>query len=926
MATAPEEPEYVEGPMLADRRIEERRYQLRLADTARGDHTLVCLPTGLGKTAVSLLVTADRLAEHGGRSLLLAPTKPLVQQHAAFYRDALDVPDDEVVVFTGAVRPEDRAALWGDARVVCATPQVVENDLVGNRITLADVVHCTFDECHRATGEYAYNYIADRYHADADWPLVTGMSASPGGDKEEILTVCDNLGLREVAVMTEDDADVEAHTYHTAVEWEEVELPEAVLEIRDLLGDVISDRLESLCELGVAATTDPNLSQSQLNRIRAKLQRLVDEGDSDGYQGMSAHAEIMKLRRAVELVETQSVESLRRYFERQRDAARSSGASKASQRFVSEPRVREAMERAEAFEDLHPKFRRTRILLAQALGVQDGERVIVFTESRDTAESLTDFLGEHFETRRFVGQGDKEGSDGMTQTEQQETLSAFRTGEFEVLVSTSVAEEGLDVPDVDLVLFYEPVPKGIRSIQRKGRTGRASEGRVVVLMAADTRDEAFFWKSRNEEQRMAEGLRKLKDLEGEIEAEIAAQPGLAEFPDGGREADRREASEGASGERERPASREGPDGGSANAPDGDPSAQRDRRPGDGTTDRDPADARDGSAAAPADGDGQAAEDSSDDAVSGTDASDDGDGGSGSTDSTSSPDPDDSDVGEDNGSSPEPTRSDAGSAGGSGQVGLADFAADAATEAGGPDAPADAGPTAAGLPGTVAEAEPDGEAVEVVADQRELDSHIARDLSTREGVETRLETLAVGDYVVSDRVVVERKTVGDFLETLLGEDRSLFQQVGDAARFYARPVVVVEGERLYEARNVHPNAVRGALASLAVDFGASVLRTDGPEDTADLLEVIARREQEADDRSVSVHGEKGGKTLAERQEYVVGAIAEVGPVTARSLLEHFGSVEAVMTAEEDDLLGVEGVGEVTAGRIREVAGGDYADAE
>jgi len=547
MATAPEDPEYVEGPLLADGCIEERRYQLRLADTATRDHTLVCLPTGLGKTAVSLLVTADRLAEHGGRSLLLAPTKPLVQQHAAFYREPLDVPDDEIVVFTGDVRPDDRAALWDDARVVCATPQVVENDLVGNRISLAGVVHCTFDECHRATGEYAYNYIADRYHADADRPLVTGMSASPGGDKEEILTVCDNLGLREVAVMTEDDADVEAHTYHTAVEWEEVELPEAVLAIRDRLNDVISDRLESLRELGVANTTDPNLSQSQLNRIRAKLQRLIDNGDSDGYQGMSAHAEIMKLRRAVELVETQSVESLRRYFERQRDAARSSGASKASQRFVSEPRVTQAMESAESFDDLHPKFRRTRILLARTLGVEDGERVIVFTESRDTAESLTDFLGEHFETRRFVGQGDKEGSDGMTQTEQTDTLDRFRDGEFEVLVSTSVAEEGLDVPDVDLVLFYEPVPKGIRSIQRKGRTGRASEGRVVVLMAADTRDEAFFWKSRNEEKRMETELRKLKDLEGEIEAEIAAQPGLAEFPGGA--ADRREAAERASGGR-----------------------------------------------------------------------------------------------------------------------------------------------------------------------------------------------------------------------------------------------------------------------------------------------------------------------------------------------------------------------------------------
>ena len=815
MATATDGPEYIEGPMLEDGLLEKRRYQLRLADTASRDHTLVCLPTGLGKTAVSLLVTAERLADHGGKSLLLAPTKPLVQQHADFYREALAVDDEDVVVFTGDVRPDDRAELWESAKVVCATPQVVENDLVGNRVSLADVTHITFDECHRATGGYAYNYIAERYHEDAENPLVTGMSASPGGDKEEILTVCDNLGLREVAVMTEDDADVAEHTHDTSVEWERVELPETVIEIRDGLNEVISERLEKLKQLGVTNSTDPSMSQTQLNAIRAKLQDLIHNDDGDGYKGMSAHAEIMKLRRAVELVETQSVESLRRYFERQRDAARSSGASKASQRFVSEPKVKNAMRKAEAFEDLHPKFRRTRILLAQTLGIEDGERVIVFTESRDTAETLTEFLGEHFTTERFVGQGDKEGSDGMTQKEQKETLDDFRNGEFEVLVSTSVAEEGLDVPDVDLVLFYEPVPKGIRSIQRKGRTGRASDGRVVVLLAEDTRDEAFFWISRNEEKKMEEELRKLKNMEGEIESEIAQQTGLAEFED-------------AAGEGEND---DGEDGGTeADAETADPT-------------------------------------------------DDGDG----------------------------------------QAGLTDFAGEVAdSEEDGEDED-DTEPE-----GTVATAEPDGETVEIVADQRELDSHIARDLSTRDGIETRLETLEVGDYVLSDRVVVERKSVEDFLDTLVGGDRSMFEQVGAAARYYARPVVIIEGDRLYEARNVHPNAIRGALASLAVDFGASVMQTADPDETADLLEVIATREQETDDRTVSVHGEKGGKTLTEQQEYVVGSIAEVGPITARALLEHFGSVEDVMTAEEDDLLDVEGVGAVTAERIREVTGTAYAD--
>jgi len=822
MATATDD-RYVEGPLLADGFIEERRYQLRLADTAGRDHTLVCLPTGLGKTAVSLLVTADRLAEHGGMSLLLAPTKPLVQQHAAFYREALTVPDEEIVVFTGDVRPDDRAELWDEARVVCATPQVIENDLVGNRVSLADVTHCTFDECHRATGDYAYNYIADRYHADADAPLVTGMSASPGDDEEAILDVCENLGIGAVEVLTEDDADVAAYTHETNVEWERVELPETVETIRDALNEVIRERLTTLKELGVTSTTQPDASEQEIHKIQGRLRDLMDNDKSEGYEGMSLLAEVRKLRTAVTYVETQSVEAFRRYMERQREAARSSGASKADQRLVSEPKARRAVRLAHDYDDLHPKFRRARIRLAETLGIQGGDRVIVFTESRDTAETLTDFLGEHFEVERFVGQSDTDGSDGMTQTEQQDTLERFRAGEFEVLVSTSVAEEGLDVPEVDLVLFYEPVPTAIRAIQRKGRTGRQTEGAVVVLLAEDTRDEAYFWKARQDQQRMEDELRALQDAAGAIEARLE-QAGLGDY----------------------------------DAENADVNSRPDERDRTGTG-RDGEDSEDG-----AEGDGG---DSGGNPGSGTGEADDG------------------------------------------QAGLSAFATG--------DRDGNAEPEGERLI-----AEPEGDAVEVVADQRELDSTIARDLSTREGIETRLETLAVGDYVLSDRVVVERKTVADFLDTLTGGDRSMFRQVGDAARHYGRPVVLIEGEGLYGERNVHPKAIHGALASLAVDFGASVMRTADEGETADLLEVIAEREQEEGNREVSVHGEKQSKTLAEQQEYVVAAVAEVGPVTARSLLAEFGSVEAVMCADKDELQQAQGVGEVTAERIREVTGSSY----
>ena len=499
---ATEDVGYIDHPLLAEEFIERRLYQLQLAEAAKQGHTLVCLPTGLGKTTVSLLVTAERLQEVGGTALLLAPTKPLVSQHAEFYREALQIPDDEIVVFTGETRPEDRAELFQSAQIVIATPQVVENDLVGNRISLADVTHLTFDECHRGTGDYAYVYIAERYHADADQPLVTAMSASPGGTKEDIETICTNLGLDGVEVMTEDDADVADFTHDTDVEWKRIDLPQTLLDMRDGLNEVISDRLEQLRELGVTQASSPDISQKQLNKIGAELRKLMDNDQSEGYQGMSVHAEIMKLRRAVTLVETQSVESVRRYFDRQRNAAESSGASKASQRLVAEPKVREAMRVAERYDDRHPKFSQARILLAETLGINDGERVIVFTESRDTAEAFTEFLGESFATERFVGQGDKEGSDGMTQTEQQETLDRFRNNEFDVLVSTSVAEEGLDVPEVDLVLFYEPVPTAIRSIQRKGRTGRQRTGRVVVPLANDTRDDASFWIAAGQENQI----------------------------------------------------------------------------------------------------------------------------------------------------------------------------------------------------------------------------------------------------------------------------------------------------------------------------------------------------------------------------------------------------------------------------------------
>ena len=771
--------DYVDHPMLEDEVVERRMYQLQLSGAALERSSLVVLPTGTGKTTVSLLVTAARLAgEPDATALFLAPTKPLVEQHASFYREALAIPDEAVGVFTGEVRPDDREALWSDLRVVIATPQVVENDLMGGRIALDDVTHLTFDECHRSVGGYAYNYIADRYWQQADDPLVTGLTASPGSDKEAVLQVCENLGIDNVEILTEDDPLLAEHTHETDVDWTTVEVPDDLVEVRDLLQDVMVDRMEELKEMGVLRSARPDVGIDTLLAARGELQELIDADDGDGYRGMSLHAEVMKLRHAVEIVETQDVATLERYFEKMENEARTSGGSKAVKRMMKETKVRKARRKAEQYDDLHPKKDVMRSMVIDALSGGDGDatgdvagpdgepaeatdsRVIVFTEYRDTASTLVDFLEAHDGVRpvRFVGQASKDGDDGLTQTQQQEILEQFRGGAYNVLVATSVAEEGLDVPEVDLVLFYEPVPSEIRAIQRRGRTGRQRAGQVKVLMAEDTRDEAYYWSAKRKEDEMKQDIRELKGDEDAINEEIGdeAQRGLDEF----------DASDGGSG----------------------------------------------------DGDDE---------------------------------------------------------------------------------------------------------VTITVDQRETKGSVARSLDDRGDVQLRLETLDVGDFVLSDRVAVERKSVDDFVDTLTG-DRDLFAQAGDLRSNYPRGVVVIEGdhERLY-AGGIHENAVRGALASLAVDFGIPLLVTADQDETAKLLYTIAQREQRDEDREHRVHGEKASATLDEQQEYVVASVAEVGPVTARALLDEFGSVEAVFTASEEELTAADGVGPTTAERIREVVGSPYA---
>jgi len=253
--------EFVHHPLIRENTIERRSYQIAITATALMNNTLVVLPTGLGKTVIALLVIASRLHNKDGKALVLAPTKPLVEQHAEFFRRTLKIPPNQIVALSGEIPPDKRVQLWRNARVIVSTPQVVENDLIAGRISLEDVVHITFDEAHRAVGNYSYVFIAKHYFKQAKDPLVLAITASPGSDLERIEEVIKNLGIEEIEVRTEWDEDVKPYIHEKKIEWIRVEMPKELKEVRDLLQSCIDLRLKRLEGLGVKAT---GLSKKEL--------------------------------------------------------------------------------------------------------------------------------------------------------------------------------------------------------------------------------------------------------------------------------------------------------------------------------------------------------------------------------------------------------------------------------------------------------------------------------------------------------------------------------------------------------------------------------------------------------------------------------------------------------------------------------------
>jgi ERCC4-type nuclease len=354
-------------------------------------------------------------------------------------------------------------------------------------------------------------------------------------------------------------------------------------------------------------------------------------------------------------------------------------------------------------------------------------------------------LSEGIKPIRFVGQQSKLGDKGIDQKRQIEILQEFREGLYNVLVATSVAEEGLDIAECDLVVFYDVVPSEIRYVQRKGRTGRKRPGEVIILMAQGTRDEGYYWAARRKQGEMHRILGELQEISRKKFRNLDEnQMQLDKF------------------------------------------VPREK--------------------------------------------------------------------------------------------IMDY--------------------------------------EIVVDHRETSSTLVKELVSS-GFKVNLEQLAIADYVIGNRIYIERKTCQDFSKSII--DGRLFNEVSELKQNAPHSLLVIEGEDLYTASTLRPEAIRAAFISIMIDFNMPIIWSKSGKETAAFFTTIARRELEKAQgkKTVRTRIEKSPDKTSEVQEYIVAGLPGIDTIRAKNLLAKFQTVEKIFTAVEEELMETEGIGKKLAERIRKI---------
>jgi len=483
--------------------IEPREYQKAIFETARNNNTLVVLPTGIGKTLIALMLAVERLKKYPtSKILFLAPTRPLVEQHFEYFKKYLPELFAELHLFTGSVPAEKRKELWQTAEIIFSTPQCIANDLGHYLYDLSDASLLIIDEAHRCLKNYDYTKVVSHYKNKAKNQRILGLTASPGHDADIVKQISKHLSLDEIEVRTRDSDDVKPYMQEREFTKIEVPFPHYLMEIRALLKKFFDEKVNKLKEKGFLFGPGNKIT---LLKLQQRLFSQISPGNFAAMTGVSWTAQAIKISHALELLETQTLSGLNAYMKSMIEQSIQK-KSKAVQAIVKSPEFNAAnilLQELITKKIEHPKIDEIINQITLAFQENPNSKIIIFSQFRETAQNISQKINEipNIQSTIFIGQAKKLGA-GLSQKEQKQVIEDFKEGKLNVICATSIGEEGLDIPDVSAVIFYEPIPSAIRKIQRAGRTARLQPGKLIILVTMDTRDEIHHYAANAREKKM----------------------------------------------------------------------------------------------------------------------------------------------------------------------------------------------------------------------------------------------------------------------------------------------------------------------------------------------------------------------------------------------------------------------------------------
>lgn len=495
-----------------------RDYQFNIIKTCLQTNTLVCLPTGLGKTMIASIIMYNFHKWFEGKIFFFAPTKPLISQQKISFIKLFPSLKNIVIEINGLISNKKREELYIEKKIFFLTPQTLDNDLKLFLIQKEKISLLIFDEAHKAQKNYAYTTIINKlYEQNSKNKFrIIGLSASPGSSNESIQNIINNLHIKQIEFRTEKDSDIIPFIFNKNINIIEIESNINISKIEYLINCLIENRLIVMKKYKII-NEKINAKYLFVNKLlhyhKIFKEKIKDYEHEIGpnmiceiYQCFSLLFQLLSCKK--KLV-TEGLESFKNGIKKIDCNSFSLNKnnfeySTAKKNLINSPEFQEIKneiiksqnsENSNLLDKTHPKLIKLKSILINQLNLikTQNSKIIIFSEYKDTTYEIQKYLLSQKELNElsfsvFTGQ-----NKNFKQKEQINIMNKFIEGKINILIATSIAEEGLDIGEVDLIICYDfNSSSPIKLIQRFGRTGRKRNGNVIVLAMKGEEKSKYF--------------------------------------------------------------------------------------------------------------------------------------------------------------------------------------------------------------------------------------------------------------------------------------------------------------------------------------------------------------------------------------------------------------------------------------------------